>query len=85
MSTLKVYAPYDQSLIKEIPLKTADEMNAALEKAESLFLDRSKWLPKFKRVEILENIARLMEERSDEIIRTSAQEGVKSWMDTKVD
>ena len=85
MSTLKVYAPYDQSLIKEIPLKTADEMNAALEKAESLFLDRSQWLPKYKRIEILENIAQLMKERSKEIIRTSAQEGGKPWMDTQVE
>ncbi len=85
MSTLKVYAPYDRSLIKEIPLKTADEMKAAIEKAHGLFLDRSRWLPKYKRVEILENIARLMEERSDEIIKTSAQEGGKPWMDTKVE
>ena len=85
MSTLKVYAPFDQSLIKEISLKTANEMNAAIEKAQGLFLDRSNWLPKFKRVEILENIARLMEERSEEIIKTSAQEGGKPWGDTQVE
>ena len=85
MSSLKVYAPYDQSLIKEIPLKTAEEMNAAIDKAHSLFQDRSKWIPKYKRVEILENIARLMDERSDEIMRTSAQEGGKPWIDTKAE
>lgn len=85
MSTLKVYAPYDRSLIKEIPLKSKEEMKTAIEKAHGLFLDRSKWLPKYRRVEILERIAQLMEERSEEIIRTSAQEGGKPWMDTKAE
>ncbi len=85
MSTLKVYAPYDLSLIEEIPLKSADEMNAAISKANELYLDRSKWLPKHKRVAILERIAQLMEERSEEIIKTSAHEGGKPYMDTKVE
>ena len=53
MSKLKVYAPYDQSLIEEIPLKSADEMNSTIEKAEGLFLDRKKWLPKHQRIEIV--------------------------------
>jgi len=85
MSTLQVFSPYDRTLIKEVPLKTADDMRAALNRAQGLFLDRSKWLPKHKRVEILENIARIMEERSDELIRTSAREGGKPWIDTKVE
>ncbi|MEQ6119638.1 aldehyde dehydrogenase family protein [Reichenbachiella sp. MALMAid0571] len=85
MNSLKVYAPYDLSLIDEVPLKTADEMNAAIEKAYSLFEDRSKWLPKYKRVEILEKIAQLMEKHSEEIINTSAREGGKPYMDTKVE
>lgn len=85
MDSLKVYAPYDLSLIDEVPLKTADEMNAAIEKAYSLFEDRNKWLPKHKRVEILEKIAQLMEENSEEIINTSAREGGKPYMDTKVE
>lgn len=85
MSTLKVYAPYDLSEIREIPLKSAEEMNQVIDFAEDLFLDRSKWLRKFERVAILERIAKLMEERSDEIIRTSAQEGGKPWVDTEVE
>ncbi len=85
MSTLKVYAPYDQHLIKEIPLKTMAEMEEAIETAYHLFEDRSRWLPKYKRVEILEKIAQLMDERSEEIIKTSAEEGGKPYMDTKVE
>ncbi len=85
MSTLKVTAPYDQSVIKELPLQTSEEMNVMLDKAYRLFKDRSQWLPKYRRIEILENIARLMSERSDELIRTSAQEGGKPWVDTKAE
>lgn len=85
MDKLKVYAPYDLKLIEEISLKTADEMNAAINKAYALFEDRSNWLPKYKRIEILEKIASLMEERSEEIINTSAREGGKPYMDTKVE
>jgi acyl-CoA reductase-like NAD-dependent aldehyde dehydrogenase len=85
METLKVHSPYDQSLIKEVSLKSADEMHAAIDKAHGLFVDQSKWLPKYKRVEILERIAQLMTDRSDEIIKTSVKEGGKPLMDTKVE
>lgn len=60
MNTLKVHAPFDQSLIEEIPLKSAEEMHAAIDKAHDLFVDQSKWLPKYKRVEILDKIVLLM-------------------------
>lgn len=85
MSTLAVNAPHDQTLIKEIPLATSQEMADAIDRAHALFLDQSQWLPKYKRVEILENIVFLMEERSEEIIQTSAQEGGKPWLDTEVE
>jgi acyl-CoA reductase-like NAD-dependent aldehyde dehydrogenase len=85
MSTLKVNAPFDGNLIKEIPLASADEMNQAIATAHALFQDQSKWLPKYKRVEILERIAILMEERSAEIIKISTEEGGKPWMDTEIE
>ncbi|UXX78293.1 aldehyde dehydrogenase family protein [Reichenbachiella carrageenanivorans] len=85
MSTLKIFAPFDQSLIKEIPLADSQQMQTAIDQAHELFLDPSQWLPKYKRVEILEKIAILMAERSEEIIRTSTQEGGKPWMDTEVE
>ena len=85
MATLKVNAPFDQSLIKEIPLASAEEMQQAIDRAQSLFLDQTEWLPKYKRVEILESIALMMENRSDEIIKTSAQEGGKPWIDTEAE
>lgn len=85
MSTLKVFAPFDQSLIEEIPLVDSQQMQTAIDQAHALFLDQSQWLPKYKRVTVLEKIAQLMEERSAEIIETSAREGGKPWMDTEVE
>ncbi|MEM6736447.1 MAG: aldehyde dehydrogenase family protein [Bacteroidota bacterium] len=85
MSTLHVKAPYDQSVIKELTLQTSEEMQALLNRAFDLFGNRSSWLSKYHRIELLENIARLMEERSEEIIKTSALEGGKPWMDTKAE
>lgn len=85
MSTLHVKAPYDQSVIKELTLQTSEEMHALLSKAFDLFSNRSGWLSKYQRIELLENIAQRMEERSEEIIKTSALEGGKPWMDTKAE
>jgi len=85
MSTLSVTSPFDQSLIKKLPLETSEEMTAKLDQAYDLFNDRSKWLPTYRRIEILEKIAQLMEERSEEIIKTSALEGGKPWSDTKAE
>ncbi len=85
MSTEKVYAPYDQSLIKEIPLASAEEMQQAIDRAHELSLDQSQWLPKHRRVEILENIALMMENRSDELIELSAKEGGKPRVDTQAE
>jgi len=85
MSTLKVFAPFDQSLIKEIELKTEGEMDTAIDHAHALFNDRSQWIPKHGRVEILKNIAFILEERSEEIIHISAKEGGKPFLDTKIE
>ncbi|UXP33791.1 aldehyde dehydrogenase family protein [Reichenbachiella agarivorans] len=85
MATLKIFSPFDQSLIKEIPFNTAEEVLGALDRAHRLFHDRSQWLGKHERVKILENIIFLMEERYDELVFQSAQEGGKPLIDTKVE
>jgi acyl-CoA reductase-like NAD-dependent aldehyde dehydrogenase len=85
MSKLKVLAPYDQSLIMEINLHTDNEMAVAIDNAYERFAHRDQWLPKHKRVAILEEISRIMEARSEEIITTSAREGGKPWKDTEVE
>jgi acyl-CoA reductase-like NAD-dependent aldehyde dehydrogenase len=83
--TLKVFSPYDQSLLKEIPMQGAKEVEKVLEKAYALFLDREKWLPPFKRIEILEKVQELMKGRIEELTKTAAAEGGKPYVDSKVE
>jgi acyl-CoA reductase-like NAD-dependent aldehyde dehydrogenase len=82
---LKVYAPYDQSLIKEIPMAGKDEAEKVLERANSLFLERAGWIPAFERKAILEKVADLMKERVEELTQTAAREGGKPYKDSKVE
>jgi len=58
--TLKVTAPYDEHLIKELPLTSMDEAEAMLQQAYELHQDRSKWLPKFERIKILKRFGEIL-------------------------
>ncbi len=82
---LKVLSPYDQSLIKEIPLVGKDEVEKALSTAYGLFQDQSKWIPAHERIAILERTAHIMSTRIEELTKTAAQEGGKPYTDSKVE
>ena len=85
MSTLKVFSPYDRTMIEEIPMHSESDLHRMLSRAEQLFLDRREWIPKFRRIEILENIQQLMTDRKDVIIKTATLEGGKPLKDTQVE
>lgn len=82
---LKVRSPYDQSVIKEIPLVGKREVEKALSTAYSLFQDRSAWIPAHERIAILERTAEIMKTRIEELTKTAAQEGGKPYVDSKVE
>ncbi|MFD2203103.1 aldehyde dehydrogenase family protein [Shivajiella indica] len=83
--TLKVFSPFDQSLLKEIPMVGEKEVENALKLAYSLFLDRKKWIPPYKRIEILEKVQEIMKSKVEELTKTAAAEGGKPYMDSKVE
>lgn len=85
MPTLKVNSPFNNKLIKEIPLVGEKEVEKALTVAHKLFHNRSKWLPAYERIEILERVAKIMSERVDELVKIAAEEGGKPYMDSKVE
>jgi len=82
---LKVVSPFDQSLIKEIPMVGKVEAENALQIANDLFIDQSKWIPAHERIAILERAAEIMKTRIEELTNTAAQEGGKPYMDSKVE
>jgi acyl-CoA reductase-like NAD-dependent aldehyde dehydrogenase len=82
---LKVTSPYDQSLIKTIPLATEKDIEKALNTAYNLFVDQSKWIPAHERIAILERTADIMKSRIDELTQIAASEGGKPYIDSKVE
>jgi len=82
---LEVRSPYDQSLIKEIPLVGKSEVEKALQTAHNLFQNQSKWIPSHERIAILKRAASIMESRIDELTNTAAQEGGKPLVDSKIE
>lgn len=83
--TLRVTSPYDGSLVGELPYTSSAEVDRALDQADALFRDRSKWLPADERVEILRKAASLMLERRDDLIETAIREGGKPYRDSVVE
>ena len=82
---LKVVSPYDQSLIKEIPLVGKPEVEYALKTAYGLFQDQSKWIPPHERITILDRTAEIMKMRIEELTTIAAKEGGKPFNDSKIE
>lgn len=82
---LKILSPFDQSLIKEIPLVGKSEVENALSIAYNLFQDRKKWIPAHERIEILERVVAIMKTRVKDLTNTASLEGGKPYMDSKIE
>ena len=85
MNLLEITRPFDGTLIKEIPLNDANDVEKALQVAHGLFLDRARWLPAWQRIVILEKVAGIMNGQIDELTRIAAEEGGKPWADSRVE
>ncbi|MGO4770849.1 aldehyde dehydrogenase family protein [Flavobacterium sp. W22_SRS_FK3] len=84
-NTTKIIFPYDRSLVKELPLIDKSKIEKILTAAQNLFNDQSKWIPAFKRIEILEKAASIMNDRSEELIHIAISEGGKPYKDSKAE
>lgn len=82
---LKVYAPFDRTLIGTLPMADADELEQKIATAHDLFQDRSQWIPAHKRIAILEKARALMEDKIEDLTNTAAQEGGKPYQDSMVE
>lgn len=82
---LKIRNPYNNNLIKELPLADEDDLEKALDSADRLFRDRNQWLAPHQRIAILEKAAAIMTTQIEELTRTAAEEGGKPYQDSKVE
>jgi len=85
MHSLQITRPYDGTLIKEIPLHNANDVEQALQVAYGLFQNRSQWLPAFQRIAILEKVAEIMSGQIEELTHIATQEGGKPYADSRVE
>jgi acyl-CoA reductase-like NAD-dependent aldehyde dehydrogenase len=77
MQEIAVFSPYDGSLVGSVEASGLDDVDALLVRArQGAALSRA--LPRHRRAAILENAARLVEERRDEFARTIVSEAGKT-------
>lgn len=84
-STLNVLAPYDEHLIREIPLSSMQDADRMLDEANALFHDRSRRLPKYERIKILERFKHILSENIDSLAKQAAEEGGKPLVDSFIE
>ena len=80
---LKVRAPYDGHLIKEVDLDGDTRIEEALTIADELL--QKKPLPIPERISILNKTADLVEAKAEEFARQSAEEGGKPLIDSRIE
>jgi len=81
-NNVSIFAPYDNQLIKELELTSAEQLEAAISLAHDYFIDRDKWLAPHERIAILQRIIDIMKSRIPELTKIAAQEGGKPYMDS---
>lgn len=85
MSTIEVTSPFDGRVVGSVPFTTVEQVQQAIDTAHERFLDVDNWIPKYKRVEILENLMKIMSSQVEELTILCASEGGKPYIDSKVE
>lgn len=85
MSKQQVSNPFDHSVVGEVPIASAEQVQQAIATAHGVFLDRDNWLPAWRRIEILERVVEIMSSQIEELTQLAASEGGKPYMDSKVE
>lgn len=85
MHSILITRPFDGSLIKEVPMQDANDVEQTLHVAHELFKDQTRWLPAWQRIAILEKVVEIMAGQVDELTYIAAEEGGKPWLDSKVE
>lgn len=85
MDTMSVLSPFDGSRLADVKLSTIKDADIILNTARELFDDKSRWLAKYKRIEILEKTIQIMSSKIEELTVLAAKEGGKPYIDSKVE
>ena len=81
----EISAPYDGTLLATVDTADSGVAERALATAYALYRNRDAWLPPATRVDILRNVAKLMQDRAESLSLNAAREGGKPLMDSRVE
>ncbi|MGB7209688.1 MAG: aldehyde dehydrogenase family protein, partial [Pyrinomonadaceae bacterium] len=82
--SLDVISPLDGNLLSQVPMSTADELNAAVESAKNAFTTWSK-MPIKERVQIFFRYRYLLEKNADELTALVSEENGKTLDEAKAE
>ena len=85
MKMIDVNSPFDGSKVGEVKFSSKEEVEQTINNAHNLFLDKSKHLNKVQRIEILEKAIDIIAKNKDELVKLTASEGGKPWVDSVVE
>jgi len=81
----RVSSPWDLSDIGMVPTIDTHGADIAMKTAQSVFLDKSRWLKPEQRIQILERTAEIMSEQFEALAMLAASEGGKPLVDSRVE
>lgn len=85
MDVLTVKNPFDLSSIEELKMDSEECVEKALQGGAAIARDRKKWIPKERRIDILENFKKLLQRDRDKLITQAIEEGGKPRRDSTVE
>lgn len=85
LMTLKIYSPYNETFVDEVPITPPESAEKALSLAYETFKNRSEWLPISTRLDILEKTHQILQTEKTSLIRTAVLEGGKPWADSSIE
>lgn len=85
LSTLVVTSPYDGSLLEEVKVANARDIDQALSVAEGLARRKSARLPLPQRLDILHNTIQLMQGEAEALAKLATSEGGKPLRDSRIE
>ena len=80
-----VTSPFDLKPLATLDSADWPTLEAALERAHALFVDRDRWLPPARRIEILRRVAVMLREERETLAVEAAREGGKPLVDSLVE
>ncbi|MFT5658639.1 MAG: acyl-CoA reductase-like NAD-dependent aldehyde dehydrogenase, partial [Gammaproteobacteria bacterium] len=81
----RVSSPWDLSDVGIVPTINSDGAEIALQTAQGVFRDKSRWLKPEQRIKVLETTAEIMTEQFEELALLAASEGGKPLLDSRVE